>query len=79
MALKMTVKTVTFEEYVQVHSMVVWSYAYRQARRGQWMENYLDNLRFRHKVDCIQPILSHILDVNHRLKIYNERFLINYE
>lgn len=66
---------VTFNEAKnKVLNMVVWGYAYNQARKSDFQRQYLDRLRHEKRIKKCEIIISKILDVNHRNVIYNERF-----
>lgn len=60
---------------VRVHSMVKWDFAYRQARRGDWEQYARDRDRFSTKIAQLTPILSPILDPQHRDQVYLKYFL----
>jgi hypothetical protein len=66
---------VTFNDNVQVFPMVVWSFAYRQARKSECFKHYLDRLRFEKRIKNCENTLSKVLDVKHRNVIYKERFM----
>ena len=59
----------------KIYNMVVWRYAYEQARKGHWQAVALDRCRFARRVVEANKVLGHVLDCNHRKRIYNERFL----
>jgi hypothetical protein len=68
-------KMVTFnEDNNKVLKMVVWAYAYKQARKSDFQRHYLDRLRYEKRIKQCEMIICKILDVNHRTVIYNERF-----
>lgn len=48
-------------ELAEVHPMVVWSFAYRQARKGTWEADALDRLRFKKRIEELDKILTPIL------------------
>ena len=59
----------------KVHVMRVWDYAYRACRKGDyWQQVARDHERFRKRILHLQDILSPVLDVGHREKIFHERF-----
>lgn len=62
------------EDKNQVHVLVKWDFAYRQARKCDYQRNYLDRLRFERRIMQCQNILHNIFDEEHRNKIYAERF-----
>lgn len=57
------------------HCMVVWTFAYKQARKGEWERYACDRIRFRCRIDVCNHIIAPVLDPLHRRKIYNERFV----
>lgn len=59
----------------KIHNMVVWSYAYEQARRGHWQIVAVDRSRFDRRIAETSKVLEDILMSDHRLRIYKERFL----
>jgi hypothetical protein len=67
--------TVTFSDNVQVFNMVVWNFAYRQARKNEYYKHYLDRLRFEKRIKICENIISKVLDVKHRNAIFKERFM----
>lgn len=62
------------DDLCHVHTMVQWSYAYQQARKGHWEEYARDRDRFSRKAAEIEKILVPIFDAAHRSKVYRERF-----
>jgi len=57
----------------KIHIMVVWDFAYRQARKSDWMIRSIDRYRFQRKIkNEFQIILEPILDLQHRLKVANK-------
>ena len=48
-------------ELAVVHPMVIWSFAYRQARKGTWKADALDRLRFKKRIDELDEILTPVL------------------
>lgn len=48
-------------ELAVVHPMIVWSFAYRQARKGTWEVDGLDRLRFQKRIKEVDKILTPIL------------------
>jgi len=60
-------------ELAVVHPMIVWSFAYRQARKGTWEVDALDRLRFERRVEEVDKILTPVLlakieEVNRSIK-----------
>lgn len=54
--------------------MHTWSYAYRAARKGEWEMYARDRERFKLRVQKAALTLNPILDREHRLKVYEQRF-----
>ena len=48
-------------ELAVVHPMIVWSFAYRQARKGTWEVDALDRLRFQKRIEEVDKILTPVL------------------
>jgi len=44
-----------------VHPMIVWNFAYKQARKGTWEADALDRLRFQKRVEELSEILTPVL------------------
>lgn len=66
---------VSFSPEVKVHVMVTYAFAYKHSRRGiQWMRFAVDRERFKRRIGDSSPVLSAVLDPEHRKKIYNTRF-----
>lgn len=49
--------------------MIVWSYAYQQARKGHWIQVGIDHHRFQRHIRTIEIIIAPILTPGHRAKI----------
>lgn len=69
-----TKRRVTFNPKLEVQHLHVWNYAYREARKGKWMEIALDRSRFKRRIKLVQNIISLILSEQHRNKIFLQRF-----
>lgn len=54
--------------------MIVWEYAYRQARKGDWQTLALDRYRFQTRIHNVEKHLCEILQADHRDFIYTQRF-----
>jgi Phosphatase-1 catalytic subunit binding region len=68
---------VTFDESRnEVHSMVVYSFAYKNARKRYWEYFAADARRFQKRIERISVVISPILSDEHRYKMYRERFEI---
>ncbi|XP_072447866.1 uncharacterized protein [Chiloscyllium punctatum] len=66
---KPSVKKVRFSPFVEVHKMVTWSFASREARKGQWMQIALDRMRFLDRIQATEEAIGYCLQTNHRNKI----------
>lgn len=55
-------RNVTFKEEVQVHLMIVWTFAYQDARKGTWEQHARDRERFKLKIFKYSPIISYALE-----------------
>ena len=53
---------VHFEELPQVRSLIHWSFAHREARRGPWIQAALDRARFHSHIQRVGEILEPILE-----------------
>lgn len=58
----------------KMYNMVVWNYAYREARKGRWEIKALDRFRFQRRIQSVGVVILNILDQKHRHRIYMERF-----
>lgn len=66
---------VKFDETKNVtHNLIVWSYAYQQARRGHWQMVAVDRYRFERRIVETNKVLENILKIDHRIHIYKDRF-----
>ncbi|KAG8433995.1 hypothetical protein GDO86_012378 [Hymenochirus boettgeri] len=65
-----SLKKVQFSPTVTVHPMVVWSYAYRKARKGPWEEYARDRCRFQRRIADAQTAIGFCLELQHRAKIW---------
>jgi len=61
---------VRFSEDVEVHHMIAWSFAYKQARKGEWERMARDRERFRNRIANIASHISWIFTSAHRNKMY---------
>ncbi|VDH97961.1 protein phosphatase 1 regulatory subunit 15B [Mytilus galloprovincialis] len=59
------------EEIKKTHHLIAWSFAYRQARKGHWIQFAIDHHRFKRRIHTTETIITPILSPEHRLKIYN--------
>ena len=44
-------KKVRFKENVDIHYMIHWDFAYREARKGTWKQEYADKCRFLQRIN----------------------------
>lgn len=58
----------------KIYNMIVWRYAYEQARRGHWQTVAVDRSRFERRIAETSKVLEDILKTDHRMCIYKERF-----
>ena len=54
-------KKVTFSEHVQVKHMVVWKFAYRNARISPWIVAAADRARFERRIKTVESVLNPVL------------------
>ncbi|KAL8176812.1 UNVERIFIED_CONTAM: hypothetical protein K2H54_038933 [Gekko kuhli] len=66
------VKKVRFSPEVTVHTLVVWDYASRAARRGPWEEMARDRCRFQRRIAEVGAILEPCLGTEHRVKTWRK-------
>lgn len=69
-----TEKAVKFNLLPKIYHMRVWSFAYEQARKGQWEQFVRDRDRFKRRISRDEAEISIILSPIHREKIYRLRF-----
>jgi IS1 family transposase len=70
-----SMKNVSFDESKnKVHRLIVWSYAYQQARIGQWECAARDRSRFQRNIETVSVVLTAVLESDYRLRVYQERF-----
>ena len=68
-------KSVTIDEDKnEVYLLVKWAFAYREARKSNYQQQFADRIRFRDRIMFCEKILSPLFDVAHRTKIYVDRF-----
>ncbi|CAK8680054.1 unnamed protein product [Clavelina lepadiformis] len=65
---------VRFCDKVEIHPMVAWSFAYRQARRGGWECYARDRDRFKIRTNTTEKDIAWCLNPGHREMIYKSRF-----
>lgn len=54
-------KKVTFNEEIKIRNMIVWNYAYKAARKADWMTIVNDRLRFKRRIQQMEEILKYVL------------------
>lgn len=62
-------KKVTFDPEVKVLNMWVWSFAYSEARKNDWMQIAADQDRFKRRIHECNKIISPILNSERRRNI----------
>lgn len=65
-------KCVTFNLSPKIHHLRTWCFAYRAARRIA-LET-LDHHHFKRRIENTEVVISPILSINHRIKIFKLRF-----
>lgn len=60
---------VTFNPDVNVLTMYVWTFAYNEARKHNWLQIAADRERFLNRINSTSEILTPILTDEHRKKI----------
>ncbi|XP_077169708.1 protein phosphatase 1 regulatory subunit 15A [Paroedura picta] len=65
-------KKVRFSPEVTVHTLVVWDYASRAARRGPWEEMARDRCRFQRRIGEVGAIVGPCLEAEHRAEAWRK-------
>lgn len=65
-------KKVSFNEKNKVFNLVAWSFAYREARKSDYLT--VNRLHFQRRIQLCEEKMTQIFSNVHRMKIYNERF-----
>lgn len=52
-----------------IHKLYVWNYAYRDARKGKWMQAARDRDRFRRRIEELSRVITPILQT--KINLYN--------
>ncbi|XP_069769768.1 protein phosphatase 1 regulatory subunit 15B [Narcine bancroftii] len=65
-------KKLRFSPIVKVHTMVAWSFALREARKGHWMQMAHDRVRFMHRIQNTEMAIAYCLQKDHRMKIWEK-------
>lgn len=64
-------KSVSFNERQnKVHLLVVYDFAYREARKSDWEKAYLDKLRFKQRIKECENVLANV--INNKMSIFKE-------
>ncbi|KAK6633688.1 hypothetical protein RUM44_004295 [Polyplax serrata] len=61
---------VKFNDNVKLNKIVAWDHAYRRARIGPWEQMARDRFRFQGRISRLSAIISPVLSLEHRNKIY---------
>lgn len=67
-------KRVKFNLNPSVQFMYTWTFAYKQARKGDWEMLARDRCRFQRRIAEIQAKIDYVLESNHRDTVYQLRF-----
>lgn len=67
-------KAVKFNLCPETHHLHVWSFAYKQSRKGHWEQCARDRDRFSRRIKQLEREITSILSPTHREKIYRLRF-----
>ncbi|KAK4325790.1 hypothetical protein Pmani_003732 [Petrolisthes manimaculis] len=62
---------------VKIHRLIHWQFAYQEARKSLWGQCARDRNRFHRRIQQIEPILSKILNPDHRIRIQYKLKLIS--
>ncbi|KAK4312626.1 hypothetical protein Pmani_015968 [Petrolisthes manimaculis] len=63
--------------HVKIHRLIHWQFAYQEARKSLWGQCVRDRNRFHRRIQEIEPILSKILNPDHRIRIQYKLKLIS--
>ncbi|KAK4314051.1 hypothetical protein Pmani_014641 [Petrolisthes manimaculis] len=63
--------------HVKIHRLIHWQFAYQEARKSLWGQCARDRNRFHRRIQQIEPILSKILNPDHRIRIQYKLKLIS--
>lgn len=64
------VKHVVFNPLPHVHTMYVWLFASKQARKGEWEQHARDRSRFSRRIQHIENCISYVFLPTHRQKMF---------
>lgn len=53
-------KEVRFDSNVKIHNMHVWTFAYHEARKSNWISSVLDRQRFELRKQILEKLLTEI-------------------
>ncbi|XP_045608746.1 uncharacterized protein PPP1R15 [Procambarus clarkii] len=56
-----------------IHPIIAWDFAYKMARRGPWEMYARDRMRFQHRIASLEPIISPVLQADHREVFYKKQ------
>lgn len=61
----------------KIKVLYVYNFAMQSSRNGKnWIILSVDRVRFKKRVDILEKVLITVLNTSHRLKVYNQRFLM---
>lgn len=69
---------VKFNLIPEMHHLHMWSFAYKQSRKGHWEQFARDRDRFSRRIKQFEQEMTSILSPMHREKIYTLRFQNSY-
>jgi hypothetical protein len=52
---------IRFNDKIVVHRLIVWDYAARAARRGEWEQHARDRARFKCRIERLERIIAPVL------------------
>lgn len=61
-------------EKIQIKTILVWDFASRKARTGEWEQMARDRQRFAERIRRTEATLKRVLLEKHRKQVYDERF-----
>lgn len=71
----MNEKRVHFSDNIRTQHLVVWKFAARTARMGDWRKHVADRIRFQQRISQYAPELDKVLSAQHREKVWSQRFV----
>lgn len=57
-------KQVRFTNVDEIHEMITWNFAYREARKSNWPSVVADRFRFKRRCDEVEKSISYIFVKN---------------